>query len=203
MTSIYKRLLAAEVSKSHDEDFRWSAKKHLTETRSSPQEAVFKRFFLEALERDDVYAIAACEKLYCDIGDKERPRWECATCGCTDEFSIYGDLVCGCDTCKDGCESAISRRARGCKRPRAIYEATLAFGVVADILDTLITWYEIQDVLDFFLMVEVPSEMKPLHELGVEELVRLNVTGKCGVELQTLVMDTALFRHVHSWGHGI
>ena len=199
MTTIFHRLLAAEVKKSHDEDLLWSAKKHITEMRSSPQEAIFKRFFLEAMGRGDTHAIAACQKLYYDTADKERPRWECATCGCTDEFDIHGDLVCRCDSCSKGCESAKSRIDRGCKRPRAIYDATLAFGVVAEILDTLIVWYEIHDLLDFFLSLEVPLELKPIQEIGVEELTRLIDEGKDNSDLQSLVRETELFHHVHMW----
>ncbi len=133
---------------------------------------MFKKFFLDALMRGDSLALAACQTFYCVSDDSHVPTWECATCGCSDEFDIHQELVCRCDSCMHGCESVASRHARGCKKSRAFYEAGLAFGVVADMLDTLTTWYELEDLIEFFLTIDVPPELKAIHEKGVEELAR-------------------------------
>ena len=49
--------------------------------------------------------------------------WDCVVCGCSEEFSALGEKICGCDSCKRGCEPTRERRLRGAMRSPELEDA--------------------------------------------------------------------------------
>lgn len=173
-TSFLSREHTALIQRSRDKDLLWVVKHHIKETRVSPFEAVFRKFFLSALEKGDMDAILTCRTMYAEHDTENKlPAWECATCGCADRMDFYGDRMCGCDSCHNGCESSESKIARGCKRSRDEHEAGLACSIVADMLETMLNEYEFDDVLTFLHTVVVPPSMAEIFDGAFESLIAM------------------------------
>ena len=178
-TSFLSKEHATLIQRSRDEDLLWVVKNHIKETRVSPFEAVFRKFFLSALEKGDMDAIMKCRTIYSDNNTGHKlPAWECATCGCADRWDFYGDRICGCDSCHNGCESSESKLARGCKRSRDVHEAGLTCSIVAEMLETMLNEYEFDDVLAFLHTVDVPPSLEEIFDGAIESLLATMRSGK-------------------------
>jgi hypothetical protein len=76
------------------------------------------------------------EKLQNVIDTHKGLKWECNVCGCSDQWSISGELICACDTCKGGCESAFQRKKRGARRSSVEEESRkILQGILEHLLD--------------------------------------------------------------------
>lgn len=178
-TSYLSREHANLIRRSRDEDLLWVVKHHIKETQVSPFEAVFRKFFLSALEKGDTDAILTCRTMYTDHDTENKlPAWECATCGCADRTDIYGDRMCWCDSCPNGCESSESKLARGCKRSRVVHEAGLACSIVTGMLETMLNEYEFDDVLAFLHTVVIPPSLTDIFDGAFESLLATKQSGK-------------------------
>ena len=179
-TSFLSKEHATLIQRSRDEDLIWAVKTHIKETRVSPFESVFRKFFLEALERGDMDAIMKCHTIYSDHDTGHSlPAWECATCGCSDRHDFYGDRICRCDSCPHDCESSESKLSRGCKRSRDEYEAGLACSIVAGMLETMLDAYEFDIVLSFLRTIVAPPSMAYIFDEATDVLLEtMRSTGK-------------------------
>ena len=107
---------------SFDQQLRDLAARRRTHTLLR-ESAKFHTFLVEAIARGDSHAIRFAKKFLLQ-------HWECATCGCSDEFDLDGEKICGCDTCSQGCEPFHSRVQRGARRPANWLEACDLFAVL-------------------------------------------------------------------------
>jgi len=87
------------------------------------ESAKFHAFLVEAIARADPHAIRFAKK--CLI-----QHWGCVRCGCSDEFDVDGEKICGCDSCSKGCEPYHLRVQRGARRPANWLEACDLFRVL-------------------------------------------------------------------------
>jgi hypothetical protein len=87
------------------------------------ESAKFHTFLVEAIARADPHAIRFVKKFLLQ-------HWECAKCGCSEEFDLDGEKICGCDSCSQGCEPHHSRVQRGARRPAIWLEACDLFAVL-------------------------------------------------------------------------
>lgn len=170
MTTAFDSIFAREVAASRKQDLLTATELHLMSRQADP----IVQFFISRLRCDDHDAVHMCTTVLGDqIPHTLLPDWECSACGCSDSKDIYGERVCGCDSCSiHGCESPESRSARKCKRSREIHEAGIAFAVIADALDTLITEYEIPDMVLFLQNKQAPAFLEEMKD----ECIRLLLT---------------------------
>ena len=91
----------------------------------SEQRELESVLFKEALARGDARAIAA-------VTQQHQGTWACKTCGCSDEFGLDGEIICGCDSCHKGCESIAERLLRGAKRPESWIKASIVLKILLE-----------------------------------------------------------------------
>lgn len=81
--------------------------------------------FTEALTRGDARAVTI-------VMNRRNGTWACKTCGCSDEFGLDGEVICGCDSCTKGCESVRDRLSRGAKRSATYIDACDVLRIVLE-----------------------------------------------------------------------
>ena len=135
----------------------------------------FHEYIDEAILEDNALALELFEQ-----ATPSNIPWFCVTCGCSDEFSILGERVCGCDTCKKGCENASSRRIRGAKRSKEWHETADKMEAFFEAFDRLSVYEEKDEFVGFKQTVSVLMGILESCQLVPEvEMIRSSILEFC------------------------